>query len=130
MVDATGVGRPVVDEMRAKGLRPVPVTITAGQSVTHGDGGYRRGPKPNLVSCLAMLLQTGRLKIARRVPLAAVLVEELKTFEVRHGAAGRDAYGAWREGSHDDLVLAVAVAAWWAERQPEYRVEECADDVR
>ncbi|HEY7307847.1 MAG TPA: hypothetical protein VH643_00670 [Gemmataceae bacterium] len=23
---------------------------------------------------------------------------------------------AWREGTHDDLVLAVALACWWAER--------------
>jgi hypothetical protein len=24
--------------------------------------------------------------------------------------AGRDTYGAWREGAHDDLVLSVALA--------------------
>jgi hypothetical protein len=28
---------------------------------------------------------------------------------------GHDSYGQWREGQHDDLVLAVALAAWWAE---------------
>jgi hypothetical protein len=26
-----------------------------------------------------------------------------------------DSYGAWREGQHDDLVLAVALAVWFAE---------------
>jgi hypothetical protein len=127
VVDATGVGRPVVDALRAAGLDPVPVTITAGQSVTHGDGGYRRVPKADLVACLAVLLQTGRLKIARALPLATALVEELKAFEIHHGAAGRDSYGAWREGAHDDLVLAVAVAAWWAEREPSYRGQDWAD---
>jgi hypothetical protein len=101
----------VVDALRAAGLDPVPVTITAGQAVTVGDGGYRRVPKADLVACLAVLLQTGRLKIARALPLARALVEELKAFEIHHGAAGRDTYGAWREGTHDDLVLAVAVAA-------------------
>lgn len=31
-----------------------------------------------------------------------------------------DSYGSWREGAHDDMVLAVAIAAWWAERwQPQ-----------
>jgi hypothetical protein len=30
--------------------------------------------------------------------------------------AGPRSYGSWREGSHDDLVLAVAVAAWYGER--------------
>jgi hypothetical protein len=28
---------------------------------------------------------------------------------------------AWREGSHDDLVLAVALACWYAERVPKPR---------
>ncbi len=28
-----------------------------------------------------------------------------------------DSYGAWREGTHDDLVLAVALALWAGERQ-------------
>jgi hypothetical protein len=32
--------------------------------------------------------------------------------EVRVGAQGRESYGAWREGTHDDLVLAVALACW------------------
>jgi hypothetical protein len=26
-----------------------------------------------------------------------------------------EAFGAWREGAHDDLVLAVAIAAWEGE---------------
>jgi len=27
-------------------------------------------------------------------------------------------YGAWREGTHDDLVLATALACWAGERLP------------
>ncbi len=27
-----------------------------------------------------------------------------------------ETFGAWREGQHDDLVLAAALAGWWAER--------------
>ena len=27
-----------------------------------------------------------------------------------------DTYEAWREGDHDDLVLAAAIGIWWAER--------------
>jgi hypothetical protein len=30
---------------------------------------------------------------------------------------GHDSYGAWREGTHDDLVLALACALWCGERQ-------------
>jgi hypothetical protein len=28
-----------------------------------------------------------------------------------------DIYGAWREGAHDDLVLATALACWYGERK-------------
>ena len=30
--------------------------------------------------------------------------------------AAHDIYGAWREGQHDDLVLATALAVWFGER--------------
>jgi hypothetical protein len=53
------------------------------------------------------------------------LVQELLTFRVRiDSATGRDSYAAWRESAHDDLVLALAVAVWWAERVPTYSVED------
>ncbi len=73
-------------------------------------------PKSLLVSQLQVLLQAGRLKVARGLPDAAVLVEELSSFQVRVTAAGHEQYAAWREGAHDDLVLATALAAWYAER--------------
>lgn len=110
VVDATGVGRPVVDMMRERGLRPFPVTITA--STTEGD----RVAKRDLVSTLQVVLQTGRLKIAHGLPLAPVLVKELVNFKAKISAEGRDTYEAWREEVHDDLVLAAALALWWGER--------------
>jgi hypothetical protein len=35
---------------------------------------------------------------------------------VKITASGNEQYGAWREGEHDDLVLAVALACWGARR--------------
>jgi hypothetical protein len=32
--------------------------------------------------------------------------------------AAHDTCCAWREGAHDDLVLACAVACWYAEHEP------------
>jgi hypothetical protein len=43
-VDATGVGKPVVDLLRERGLAPMAVTITGGDTVT-GDARARRVPK-------------------------------------------------------------------------------------
>jgi len=32
-------------------------------------------------------------------------------------ATAHDSYSAWREQDHDDLVLSVALACWWGERE-------------
>ncbi len=74
-----------------------------------------------------MLLQSERLKIAKALPEALVLQEGLLNFQVKITDAANDSYGAWREGSHDDLVLAVAVAAWFGEW---YRPPQLPEDGR
>lgn len=115
VVDYTGVGRPVVDMMRGAGLAPVPVTITGGDVVTR-DGRAWRVPKRDLVGVVQVLLQSERLKFASALALTPALVAELTAFRVKITAAANDTYGVWREGAHDDLVLACAVALWYAER--------------
>lgn len=123
-VDQTGVGRPVVDVLRAGGsggpLRAVltAVTITAGSKAHKDEAGDWMVPKKELVSTLQVLLQARRLKVSAALPEATTLVKELKGFQVKITAAANETFGAagWREGSHDDLVLAVAIAAWEGER--------------
>lgn len=112
-VDATGVGRPVVDALRVAGLAPVAITITGGDTVTTESRTAYRVPKRDLVGGLQVLLQAGRLKIARALPFASALVDELLRFRVKiDPVTAHDSYGVWREGKHDDLVLALAVAVW------------------
>ena len=65
---------------------------------------------------LQMMLQARRIKVAPSLPEAATLVRELTTFQVKITPAANEVFGAWREGQHDDLVLAVAIAVWQAER--------------
>ena len=116
VIDATGVGRPVVDLFRQEGLKPIAVTITGGSTVTPAGGGYRV-PKRDLVSALAVMLQTKRLKISRQLPDAKTLIEELLNFRVTiNPRTAHDSYEAWREGTHDDLVLATALACWYGKR--------------
>jgi hypothetical protein len=119
-VDATGVGAAVVDLLREAGMpcRLLPVTITAGHGVT-GDGkGGLHVPKKDLVGAALVLLQSGRLVLSRELPLIDTLVREMDTFQVRITAAGNETFGTWREGQHDDLVLAVSLACWAAENGP------------
>lgn len=116
VVDQTGVGRPVVEMLKGAGLEPIGVTIHGGDSVVRVAAAEWRVPKREIASVLQVLLQSRRLEIARALPEAALLVQELLTFKVRISAAGHDSYEAWREGAHDDLVLAAGLAAWYAER--------------
>jgi hypothetical protein len=52
------------------------------------------------------------LKIAQDLEEGETLVQELLGMERRSTAAGREQYGTWRAGAHDDLVFAVALACW------------------
>jgi hypothetical protein len=116
VVDATGVGRPVVDMIRREGLSFVPVLITGGD-IEHHENGWYKVPKRNLVSAVQLALQSGRLKIAEELALAATLRKELLNFRIKVNiSTAHDSYEAWREGDHDDLVLATALACWKATR--------------
>jgi hypothetical protein len=116
-VDATGVGAAVVDMLRRSGLTFDAVTITGGDTETQSDYDSYRVPKRDLVGNLQVLLQSGRLKIVRSLEHAETLRAELLNFRVKiNVATAHDSYEAWREGDHDDLVLAAALAAWKAQK--------------
>jgi hypothetical protein len=119
-VDQTGVGRAVVDLLRRLQLPATltPVTITAGHNASRSPDGSCHVPKIDLVAVLQVLLSTGRLLIAPQLREAQTLARELKSFQVKVTAAANETFGAWREGQHDDLVLAAALACWAGERFP------------
>jgi hypothetical protein len=123
IVDATGVGLPVVDLFRNQlgdySSRLRPVMITGGNAASR-DGSLWRVPKRDLVSAVQVMLQNERLKIAEDQPFVETLTKEMMTFKVKVTTSANDTYGAWREGEHDDLVLAVALAAWYARTEGKY----------
>jgi len=107
--------------MTAKKWIPCGGTATGlrGLLFTKNDssGDDYRVPKRDLVSTLQVLFQAGRLKVAGDLPEARTLTEELLNFKVTINAkTAHDSYESWREGIHDDLVLAVALACWHAEK--------------
>jgi hypothetical protein len=114
-IDATGVGAPVIDLFKREqhGSNLQPIQIVGGATVSR-ENGTTRVPKRNLVSTVQVYLQSKRLKIASQLDLADTLTRELQNFQIRITDAANDTYGAWREGTHDDLVLAVALALWTA----------------
>jgi hypothetical protein len=117
LVDATGVGAPVVDLLRRAALEcwMVPVTITGGEHQAKGPDGWRV-PKRDLVTAVQVALELGELRLPAEMPLGRTLVTELMDMRVKISDSGRDTYGAFRNGSHDDLVLALGLACWRAGR--------------
>lgn len=114
-VDATGVGRPLVDLLKEH-LAGAAVHLSAATFV-HGDrlDGYAgkrelRVGKAFLVSRLQALIQTDRLHLPAGHPEAQVMARELAGYEIKVDQNANDTYGAFKVGSHDDLVTALGLA--------------------
>jgi hypothetical protein len=115
LVDKTGVGAAVIDSFVQSGLTPMAITIHGGVEVSRDPqrAGFRV-PKRDLVSTVQVLLQNERLKIPRSLPLAQTLKKELLNFRQKIDPnTAHDSYSHWREGQHDDLVLATAMGCWY-----------------
>jgi hypothetical protein len=113
-VDNTGVGAGVTDLLKAKGLHFTAITIHGGEKVHRENGAYNV-PKKDLVAALEVPFDTGTLKVAEGLPLWPTLKEELLNFRRKQNrTTAHVSYEHWREGDHDDLVLACALACWGA----------------
>jgi hypothetical protein len=120
VANETGVGRPVIDLFDTSGIQADvrPITIAGGHEAHRGERMGWKVPKKCLVSTMQLLLQGRRLTVAKSLPFAAALAEELQTFQIKVTEAANETFGALGEGYHDDLVLAIMIAAWAAEWAP------------
>ena len=123
VTDITGVGRPVHELIEAAvrdvgtGLaalgvpypRLVPATFTHGDRLNRAEDGGKSVGKAYLVSRLQALLQTGRIKLPRTRE-AEALAKELLDYEIRIDTDANEKYGAFKVGTHDDLVTALGLA--------------------
>jgi hypothetical protein len=129
IIDKTGVGAPVCDmfnpklmiakdqfntELVAVNKHVTEITITGGHTPSRVIGGYHV-PKRDLIFALLAIYQSLRIKIAEALPLAEPLKGELTNLKLKINTAGNDSYSAWRESEHDDLVLSLALSAWYGE---------------
>ena len=115
------IGRAAVELVEAVGLRPIKVSITGGDRVTY-DSGIYRVPKRDLASGVQVALQNRALRVAFGQDWTPLVVSELQNFRIKlDPTTGHDAYSAWRENDHDDIVLSVALAVW-ASEHANYRV--------
>lgn len=107
-LDSTGVGTPILDLLHEAGAAAQAVFFVHGErrSVTNGE--IRLG-KAWMVSRLQALLQSDRLHLPE-TPEARQLAKELLDYEIRVDDNAHDLYGAFRVGTHDDLVTALGLA--------------------
>jgi hypothetical protein len=116
-VDATGVGAPVVDMLKAArlGCDVSPVNITSGDRQTRS-GPTWNVPKQDLFAAVQVVLDRNQLKLARNLKELGTLIRELTDVRGITQISGRIRLGADGCGEHDDLVIALALACWRAQR--------------
>jgi hypothetical protein len=115
VIDVTGVGRAVLDLLRQAGISPVAVSIIGrGVERLEPADGIWRVPKARLMSPLACAIEGARFSIAPDLPERETFKAELAAFHRKLNQRGYAVLGGKLE--HDDTVIAVALAVWWAER--------------
>ncbi len=116
IVDATGVGLAVTQHLARDGVAHVPMLITGG----HGYNTQKRPwsiAKAEIISKMLLVYGENRIHLSPTGESAHILRAELQDFRMKRTASGNEQYlGDWRVGAHDDLVLALGIAVWLAER--------------
>ena len=113
-VDATGLGQPVVEQIRAR-ISAYAVTITAGAS-SNTQGVKWTVTKADLIGAVQVALQNRALRIAANMAETTALVTELKAYHKELSAGGVTYANDPRFAAHDDLVIATALAVFMAGR--------------
>lgn len=97
--DATGVGDPIVEDIKARGLR-------VGGENQEGFK-FTETSRQNLLNNLAILLEQDKIKI----PNDEGLIGELESFKYDLTDRGKIRIGA-PENMHDDRVMSLALSVW------------------
>lgn len=130
-VDATGAVA-ALDIFREQGITVTPCFFNHGDRRTENGDQVVIG-KAFLVNRLQALLQTDRLHLPPGHPEAAAMMRELQDYEIKIDQNANDRYGAFKTGTHDDLVTALGLAAQvtppdtrWMQEVDDYMTNELA----
>jgi hypothetical protein len=117
VIDAGGVGRGVAEMFIEANLDPVCVTLTGGLETTCTGRNKWNVAKHEVITGLDARINHDKfpLKFSKHLTEADAFKEEIRDFQRNLSALGRAQFQA-REGKHDDMVLAVALAVWWLSR--------------
>ena len=114
--DMTGVGAPVMQAIRKKGVPMIGIVITGGETISQPEPNEYHVPKEALVTQIVKLAQMGRLKVLKDVNYQQEFREELGAFGYKiNKASSTVSYESIENAVHDDLVISVSLATWFAE---------------
>lgn len=99
-IDATGVGDPVVEDLKSRGLN-----IGDEDAIK-----FTETSRMNILNHLAMLIEQDKIQI----PNDEGLIDELEAFQYSLSPLGKIKVGV-PEGMHDDRVFSLALAVWGAD---------------
>lgn len=124
IVDATGIGDPIVDDLLRSGVAVEPIKITEPL-------------KKELIEKLSIFIEQKKIRLI----LSQEVLYEYDNFGYEIGPTGKIRYGA-RQGYHDDIVLADALAVHSLSEiireeeavqlspiQADFRKQQYADDI-
>lgn len=130
-IDATGVGRGVVDlfregwteyDARTMDRRTLPgkptiiaLTLTNADHARAERWDEQYVPRRDVIMAFMLCLQQQRFQGAASLPELPTLIQEARAFQWKKSATGDD-YAAWSTGKHDDLLFATAIAVWYGDR--------------
>ena len=97
VIDATGVGDPICDDLIRAGVGVIPFKIS---QIT----------KKDIIEKLSTWIETRRIKFLME-KFDPEMLDDYDNFTYDVGPLGKIRYGA-REGKHDDVVMADALAVW------------------
>ncbi len=131
LLDVTGVGRPVYDNLKSEimlrlnnarieqsfqtgltwkigkyTLQLKPISFTHGETYNRSKGTLG---KAFLVSRMQSILQERRFHAPDTQEVKA-MIDELLVYEIKVSDNGKDTYGAFKTGAHDDLATAAALS--------------------
>lgn len=133
LIDATGVGEPVVDIIKEFGLRPTPIVFTGGMDLTikyeeqgRRFGGFGAGigtmrtiaelcvPKNDMIAAAQTMLQQFRPRIAPDVEYQDQFKEQLVHFKGKvNENTGYTSFNNDNPNIHDDFITTFIMAMWW-----------------
>jgi phage FluMu gp28-like protein len=104
-IDQTGIGEPILEELRAQGIHNI-------EGLT-----FTTKTKEELLTCLKIAMEQKRLKM----PYNRRLCTQINEQQYEYSKSGRLIF-SHPQGSHDDMLWALALAVWASTRQAPSRL--------